>query len=570
MFMKQSNVSRIVFGIALALAMPVFALSYTGSWNGGCVSLSRDLSVGSRGSDVSQLQRFLVAQNFSGSGSWMVTGYFGNATLAAVRDYQLLHSLPVSGVADATLRNTLSTYTCGSTSYYQTTSNGSWWNPYGYSSSYSYTYGTSLNLSMLSANTGYPGQSVTVYGTGFDATNNTLYFGSNAITGLSSNGTSLTFTIPNSTAYAGTQSVNLYVVDSRGTSNTLSFTVYGGYYGCNSSWYGYNNSSCACSNGYPWYTSCTTTTPVQSGSITAPTVSYLSPSSGAVGTSVTVFGSGFTSTNNSVRFGTGVIASLNSIDGTTLSFTVPSSLSGYGTQNMGLGSYPVSVTNGSGYTTNQVSFTVTSLNASGSLSLSAVSGPSSLAAGQSGSWTVTVTNPTGSSVIVSPSWGDAQNSYYYTGLAAPQQVSAYGQTTLTFSHTYAQSGSYTINFVATSNTGATANATASVSVSGTTNVTGAPVINSIYPSQGYVGQSVTITGTNLYGTNTVRFGSGALQNVTGNGSSITFTVPSYLSPYCATGYACPMYAQLVTAGTYQITVVNQYGTSNSVSFAVLQ
>src|SRR3989344_2578978 len=69
-----------------------------------CINLTRDLSKGARGTDVSTLQSFLVAQNYPGSGSWMVTGYFGAATETAVRNFQTTHNLAVSGSVNAGTR----------------------------------------------------------------------------------------------------------------------------------------------------------------------------------------------------------------------------------------------------------------------------------------------------------------------------------------------------------------------------------------------------------------------------------------------------------------------------------
>src|SRR3989344_4860150 len=73
----------------------------------GCVTLNRDLTVGMRGSDVTSLQSFLVAQNYPGSGSWMITGYFGAATQAAVRNFQSQRGLVQTGIADSATRSAI-------------------------------------------------------------------------------------------------------------------------------------------------------------------------------------------------------------------------------------------------------------------------------------------------------------------------------------------------------------------------------------------------------------------------------------------------------------------------------
>jgi hypothetical protein len=108
---------------------------------------------------------------------------------------------------------------------------------------------------------------------------------------------------------------------------------------------------------------------------TTPTISYLSPTYGPVGTTVTVTGSGFSTTGNKIRFGNlGVENSpsynnLISSDGTHLTFTVPYSnymacwdshpacmVAAYTTAP---GMYAVSVINSSGKASNELSFTVT-------------------------------------------------------------------------------------------------------------------------------------------------------------------------------------------------------------------
>ena len=85
--MNKSLVSAVavisLFAASVASAQTYYP-PYTPAVSAGCVTLNRDLTVGMRGSDVTSLQSFLVTQNYPGSGSWMVTGYFGAATAAAV------------------------------------------------------------------------------------------------------------------------------------------------------------------------------------------------------------------------------------------------------------------------------------------------------------------------------------------------------------------------------------------------------------------------------------------------------------------------------------------------------
>ena len=104
----------------------------------------------------------------------------------------------------------------------------------------------------------------------------------------------------------------------------------------------------------------------------APTINFIQPSVGVIGTSVTITGSGFTATGNKIKFGNlgsenNPTYSLNSSDGKTLMFTVPSGnylscwssvpacmAPQYMTQP---GSYQVSVINSNGQS-NEVSFSV--------------------------------------------------------------------------------------------------------------------------------------------------------------------------------------------------------------------
>ncbi len=86
---------------------------YSTSYTGSCVNLVSDLQYGSNGSQVSQLQTFLVSQNYPGGGSWMITGNFRSATLAAVRTFQQQQGLAMTGIVDASTRAAISRVSCG-------------------------------------------------------------------------------------------------------------------------------------------------------------------------------------------------------------------------------------------------------------------------------------------------------------------------------------------------------------------------------------------------------------------------------------------------------------------------
>jgi hypothetical protein len=580
-----------LFGASLASAQTYYSTTSYGTSSGSCVNLTQNLSYGSRGSQVSALQTFLVAQNYPGGGSWMISGFYGSATMAAVRNFQQAHGLAATGAVDSSTRAAISncgngyvynqnqyqyqTYPSsfaqgyGGTQYsyqippYTNYNNNNYNNCGTYPYYYSCTnYGSTPTLTSLSVTSASAGTQVIAYGSGFDTTSNTVYVGGMTIPGVPSNGTSIAFAVPANAN--GTISVS--VSNSRGTSNSLTLYVSGnsnGYpYPCNNnsqyqyqyqSGYNYNY------NGY--------CPPVNTGT---PTISYLSPNSGAVGTSVTVYGSGFSSSGNTVRFGNGIISNLTSSDGRTVTFTVPSYLTGYGYQPVGLGTYQVSVSNNTGVVSNAVPFTITSVGSSGTPTIGSVSGPNMLTTGTTGTWSVTVQNPSSTYLTVSVNWGDTGNGY--ANQAAPQTTYASGSTTFTFTHAYFTSGNYTVTFTVSNSSGQSAISSATVSVSGSSN-NGSVVLNSISPTSGRVGTQIMLTGSGFTGDNTVHFGVGGTMHLTSQSNTyLYYTVPSYLSPCDVTpqGGVCAQYLQQVTPGTYQVYVTNQNGTSQSLNFTVTQ
>ncbi len=101
------------------------------------------------------------------------------------------------------------------------------------------------------------------------------------------------------------------------------------------------------------------------------------------------------------------------------------------------------------------------------------------------------------------------------------------------------------------------------------------VINGIAPPQGPVGTVVTLYGSGFTASSVVHFSIGGLGgnniSVLSDGTRLSFTVPSYIGPYCRPGVMCMMYAsRLVVGGVYAISVSDFTGhsTSNSISFTV--
>jgi hypothetical protein len=214
-----------------------------------------------------------------------------------------------------------------------------------------------------------------------------------------------------------------------------------------------------------------TTTPATT---TAAAISSIDPSSGPVGTDVTLTGSGFTD-SDVVRFGGAAVSSTTvSDDGTTLAFTVPESGGPYCKPGMPCplylllirpGSYNVSVTDGT-TTSNAVRFQVTSTTtppapAPAPVSVSGIDGPATLAAGATGTWTVdaALASTTGN-LHYSVKWGD-EGIFRAMALMA---VPAVTQSSATFTHAYASAGTYHPTFTVADDDGHSATVSESVVV----------------------------------------------------------------------------------------------------------
>ena len=241
---------------------PQYNQAYTAptyAYGSGCVTLSTDFGFGSSGAQVTQLQQFLISQGYLNQG--LASGYFGAMTRTGVKAYQYAHELPNDGYVGIVTRTSIQNISCGNYGYNTTTNYNN--NNTGY-------YGTPT-VSSLSLYSGGTGAYVTIYGQGFDATNNIVNFDGVRINNVTSynNGTSLSFNIPatsqnssySCSSYYGQNCYNynqpvqggvypVSVTTSRGTSNSQSFTVvdttavcgsYNGYYNYNTNCQNYNN-----------------------------------------------------------------------------------------------------------------------------------------------------------------------------------------------------------------------------------------------------------------------------------------------------------------------------------------
>ncbi|MEK7148482.1 MAG: IPT/TIG domain-containing protein [Patescibacteria group bacterium] len=140
-------------------------------------------------------------------------------------------------------------------------------------------------LMFPSVYSGKPGTIITLSGVGFTATDNTIYFGdTHAVEkAVSWNSRSITFKIP--VIPKGNYSIS--VKNARGESDKKQFFV------------------------------------VTDGVTQEPKIESITPERVMRGGSATIKGTGFLPSGNTIRYGAGIINDVSSVDGTTLSFSVP-------------------------------------------------------------------------------------------------------------------------------------------------------------------------------------------------------------------------------------------------------
>ncbi len=334
-------------------------------------------------------------------------------------------------------------------------------NSYGTSNTITYTVtgGSQTNAPIITSITpsfGPIGTTFTITGSGFTSDNNVKFdIGAATHVAASNNGTTLTYTVPSYLGYSCSYSqpncaviaiakqvtpgnYNVSVENANGLSNASVFTVTGG----------------STSN--------------------APQISSINPTSGPMGSQVTLTGSGFTS-NSLVYFGSGATNAVNvTSDGNTLSFTVPTYLNPscyysnpqclvYGpAQQITPGTYNIYVSNGVG-TSNTVNFTVTGGTTNNQTpTITSVNGPTNLSVGQTGTWSITARDYSYGNLTYSVTWGDEIYYPYMTAGASPAYYSS--SQTSTFNHAYSRPGNYTVTFKVTNNIGVSAQSTMTVSV----------------------------------------------------------------------------------------------------------
>jgi len=106
-----------------------------------------------------------------------------------------------------------------------------------------------------------------------------------------------------------------------------------------------------------------------------------------------------------------------------------------------------------------VTITVTNGSTTGAPSIFGIDGPTQLAVGQSGTWSVHVTDSSGY-LSYSVRWGDEALAPIPYGVSASAPIASFG----TFTHTYATAGTYSPTFTVTNANGQSVTASATVVV----------------------------------------------------------------------------------------------------------
>ena len=303
--------------------------------------------------------------------------------------------------------------------------------------------GAPPSISSFSPGSGPVGAGVTITGTNFNGTQNVKFNGTSANFNVDGSGTQITTTVP-----SGATTGPISVKTPSGTAVTgVSFVVTG-----------------------------------------APTISSFSPSSGAVGTVVTINGTNLTNASSVTFNGTGAGFGVNG-SGTQITATVPNNAT----------TGKIEVTTPSGSVKSATHFVVSSS-----------TGP-----------TITGFNPTSGSVGTSVTI----NGNHFTGVT---QVQFHG-VTATFS--FGSDSQVTATVPSGATTGRISLTTSAGTDTSSTNFTvvspSVPHITSFNPNSGSVGTGVTINGTGFLGTTQVRFNGTAVTSfVVVSDQKITTTVPS--------------------------------------------
>ncbi len=270
--------SSLLMGVASSFALLAGAPVANAAAPGACYAFNRNLIRGSSGQDVFQLQTILIQEGLLHTAQ--PTYYFGNLTFGAVVSFQAKYGILRTGFVGPLTRAKLNTlYGCG----------------------------VVLNPGNQPVINGVSGPTVLSVGQSGTWTinasnpengslNYSVVWGDQVVyppmvyNGASSNPYVQTTTFTHAYTTLGTYTAVFYVSDSAGNSTSTSMSVQ-----------------------------------VTNTNSTSPYINYLQPSSGVVGSNVTIVGSGFTPAGNRVKFGNlgsenNPSYNLNSYNGTTLTF----------------------------------------------------------------------------------------------------------------------------------------------------------------------------------------------------------------------------------------------------------
>ena len=231
--------------------------------------------------------------------------------------------------------------------------------------------------------------------------------------------------------------------------------------------------------------------------------------------------------------------------------------------------YPAEITY---ETLGTVTITVGNGSTTGAPSISGIDGPTQLAVGQSGSWTVRVNDASGY-LSYSVRWGDEATRAYANGTISSLPISSSG----TFTHTYANAGLYSPTFTVTNRNGQSASASAGVVVGSSVQASTLTAT----PTSGTAPLAVSFSGSGVTGGSqyVIEYGDSAnsgsvtavnlctMTNIPGGGgcpqvsSTHTYTSPgtytATLSPYVACLYTNSItrcMAPAVILGSVTVTV----------------
>jgi hypothetical protein len=264
----------VIIGLLFSFSTPLLAQT---NGSGNCFTFTNNMTFGSTdvsaSGQVSILQNFLISKGLLTMPVGVSTGFFGNLTKTALGSFQASVNIsPAAGYFGPITRAYLNSQCSavyspssnGNTSNTQYSDSGAQSNTQSQSntntqfnngegggsnsgSTYQFPPLITPTISSLNPTSGPVGSQVTIHGSGFSTSTNTIYFGSKWIQSGSSDGTTLVFVVPDTTSGASSDcgykgadctaldnsgtptssntNVSVSVNNGNGTSNSVTFTV---------------------------------------------------------------------------------------------------------------------------------------------------------------------------------------------------------------------------------------------------------------------------------------------------------------------------------------------------------